>query len=113
MCGLVGVAGDCTLNMKDVFTQLLLVDVVRGHHSTGAALVKRYENQKILMEKAPIASPDFVRTKEYGDLINTVGAQVLIGHNRYATIGEKTASNAHPFAFDGLVGAHNGTLDSW
>ena len=112
LCGLIGLAGDCTVNMRDVFTELLLVDVVRGHHSTGAALVKRW-NDEILVEKAPVPSPDFIRSQAYKPFIDTLDVKVMIGHNRYATIGEKIAENAHPFQFDNLVGAHNGTLDHW
>lgn len=98
--------------MRDIFTELLLVDVVRGHHSTGAALVKRVDDE-ILMEKAPMPSPAFIGTNEYKNLINTLGIKAMIGHNRFATIGERVAANAHPFEFANLVGAHNGTLDNW
>lgn len=112
MCGLVGAAGNVTVDVKDVFTQLLLVDVVRGHHATGAAMVKRVDDH-ILMEKAPIPSPIWIGTKQYQDLIGNIGLKVLIGHNRYATVGEKNTANSHPFQFDGLVGAHNGTLENW
>lgn len=112
MCGLVGVAGGCTVKNKDIFSELLLVDVVRGSHSTGAAAIKRFDGE-ILLTKAPIASPYFVGTKEYRDMIDTLSVKCLIGHNRYATVGAKTPENAHPFQFDHLVGAHNGTLDDW
>lgn len=36
---------------------------------------------------------------------------VFIGHNRARTVGETTRKNAHPFMFDNILGAHNGTLD--
>lgn len=86
--------------------------MVRGPHSTGAALVKRDDN-KIVMTKAPMPSPQLIGTQMYKDFIQTVGVKVLMGHNRYATVGEQTVENAHPFKFENLVGAHNGTLDSW
>lgn len=112
MCGLVGLAGNCTVNYKDVFTDLLLVDVLRGHHSTGAAFVRR-DNNDIILEKAPVPSPMWIGTQQYQEMIKQVGIKAMIGHNRYATVGEKNAANAHPFAFPGLVGAHNGTLKEW
>ncbi|CAM6031252.1 unnamed protein product [Sphagnum compactum] len=87
-------------------------DVVRGHHSTGTAVVKRFDSE-IEMAKAAVPSPMFIGLKEYQDLMNKASLKVIIGHNRYATIGEKIPQNAHPFKFPNLVGAHNGTIDSW
>lgn len=112
MCGLVGLAGNVTADMKEVFTELLLVDVVRGHHATGTALVRRYDS-KFMMEKAPLPSPIFIGTDAYKKLLEQQGLKCMIGHNRFATVGEKTVSNSHPFQFENLVGAHNGTLDKW
>src|ERR1700761_5954399 len=112
MCGLVGAAGNITPVVKDTFTELLLIDVVRGQHSTGVASVKR-NNNSITLHKAPIPSPIFIGTQEYADWLALSANKVLLGHNRYATVGDKTVANSHPFQFPELVGAHNGTLDKW
>lgn len=37
--------------------------------------------------------------------------QVYIGHNRWKTVGDANRRNAHPFMFDDVLGAHNGTID--
>lgn len=33
-----------------------------------------------------------------------------MGHARFATVGEKTLENAHPFRFGPIIGAHNGAV---
>lgn len=111
MCGLVGVAGDTTAKWKDVFTDLLIIDSVRGMHGTGVAAVKRYES-RVAVVKAPGPSHYLILTEEYQKLLKEP-IKCLIGHNRYATIGEHSAKNSHPFEFEKVVGAHNGTLDKW
>lgn len=37
----------------------------------------------------------------------------LLGHNRYATQGKIDAVSAHPFEYEHVVGAHNGTVNQW
>jgi len=37
---------------------------------------------------------------------------VIIGHNRWGTVGGNSKATAHPFDVGDLVGAHNGTLTS-
>ena len=39
MCGLVGVLGNITHKEEKAFHELLIVDVLRGKHSTGVAMV--------------------------------------------------------------------------
>tara|TARA_R110000823_G_C15952958_1_gene502517 strand:+ start:3849 stop:5132 length:1284 start_codon:yes stop_codon:yes gene_type:complete len=110
MCGLVGVMGDVTSNDKDVFNQLLVVDVLRGRHSTGAALID-YRGEATVFKKA-VNGLDFLDFATYKDKMR-VGYNCLIGHNRYATKGAVNNVNAHPFDFENIVGAHNGTLRNY
>jgi predicted glutamine amidotransferase len=109
MCGLVGVMGHIGLKEKDVLKQLLVVDVLRGKHSTGIAAVN-YAGGVSVVKKA-VNGVDFLDMKPaVTALASTLNC--IIGHNRYATKGAVNNTNAHPFEFDNVVGAHNGTLRS-
>jgi len=108
MCGHVGVAGvPIAAPHIKAFNELLFIDTFRGQHGTGIANVM--PNGEVNLLKKPWAAPDFQEHRNYSAMATTA-ARILIGHNRHATVGEKNVSNTHPFLFDNLVGAHNGTI---
>ena len=111
MCGLVGVAGNIGYAEKRVFANLLWMDQMRGKHSTGVAAVDKKNEVELFKEVGPPIN--LFGHKDWFDddfEIRRHGLKALIGHNRYATIGAKTAENAHPFTHGKITGAHNGTL---
>lgn len=113
MCGLVGVAGNIFQNDRVAFRNLLLLDVFRGDHSTGVAVVKE-DNQafttKQLGHPYALFESD-AETFHPNGVIKEAKVKVLLGHNRYGTVGAKTVENAHPFVHGNVIGAHNGTLE--
>lgn len=107
MCGHVGVAGDILQLDKDVFTTLLFVDQLRGMDSTGVMASKM--NGEVNVHTSVQCATTFIHSKEYSEaLIGNLN--VLLGHNRAATVGKIKHENVHPFIHGNIVGAHNGTL---
>jgi len=119
MCGLVGVVGDALPeNAKKVFYDLLYLDVLRGEDSTGVAAISNAYGDKTEVEmfKSLGGASEFFyehNKLKKGRALTYKPVDVFIGHNRFATQGAVTAENAHPFEFENLVGAHNGTVSKW
>src|SRR5690606_1181998 len=98
-----------SVNFEKAFEQLLLMDVIRGKHSTGVATVSKNSKEVVVAKKA-VSSLDFVDMPCFRSALSGVSS-VIIGHNRYATVGKVNNNNAHPFEFENVVGVHNGTLN--
>lgn len=110
MCGLVGVAGNVTSISDKIFRTLLILDTLRGEHSTGVAAIRKNTEEVYLAKQ--LGNPfELFNDKRYDTAVNSIN-KVLIGHNRFATRGAVNKANAHPFENDLVVGAHNGTLDN-
>jgi predicted glutamine amidotransferase len=107
MCGLVGVAGWMSAKEEKVFSNLLILDTLRGDHSTGMASV--LSNGEVQVAKE-LGNPwNLFSSKDYKDTMKYL-SRVLIGHNRFATVGGISKETAHPFQFEHITGVHNGTL---
>jgi predicted glutamine amidotransferase len=108
MCGLVGFAGNNSAAIQKAFRFMLLVDQIRGSHSTGIATVNKSNDVKLF--KRAIHSTDFLDMKQTDKIIDSLGYNAIIGHNRAATKGLINTVNSHPFDIGDIVLAHNGTL---
>lgn len=110
MCGLVGMAGSIDYKHEKMFRNMLILDVIRGMDSTGVASLSTLGQYKV--SKAALCSPEFVNTKLFTGAMQGFH-RILLGHNRAATKGAVNDENAHPFEFDNIIGAHNGTLRTY
>ena len=99
MCGIVGYNGK-DLADPTILSILFLENDSRGGHSTG------YYNGKNFVKCIGDSSGIY---KE----LQKEQAKILIGHTRYATHGEHTLENQHPFQYGKVIGCHNGVLSNY
>lgn len=130
MCGIV-FAGGNLLTARDVefFATLLYMDVVRGEHSTGVFAGYGFYDKspfQVHIRKAAVPADIFLRTPSLWNEVKELKypspsnktimlsktPKFLVGHNRYATMGEINDKNAHPFQHGAITLVHNGTLDN-
>lgn len=113
MCGIVGLAGTIHNNEKDAFHDMLIFSQVRGPHSTGVASVSRGNDQEVRVAKV-LGRPDMLidYDKRWDNVVG-FGKRMILGHNRFATVGKINAKCAHPYNFENIVGCHNGTIPEY
>jgi hypothetical protein len=122
MCGLIGMIqyknNGFDFRARDALTPMLLLNSMRGSHSTGLFGVEvQKKHNKETVDKVSwvkkIGSPyNLFPDTDYKRFISKVWSDfhVVVGHGRYATRGNVIAANAHPFHEGNIVLVHNGGL---
>jgi predicted glutamine amidotransferase len=113
MCGLLAMHTKNTFVKyhTDEFKQMLIINSLRGAHSTGVCGIRDDEYAFIKATGSPYslyAHEESVKFFENMDKYNTV-----IGHGRYATLGKINAENQHPFKEGKIILAHNGMISNF
>jgi len=100
------------------FTEMLVASQRRGSAATGVVL-SRYDyvtnKNTIDVIRAPLPAREFVKTKEYQELIDRVDNDTyfIFGHTRAATTGgAKNNHNNHPHKAGRIIGVHNGHINN-
>lgn len=115
MCGIVGV-----LHFEDTFTkasdlalffkQALIADTLRGEDSTGIMALAQDGTLPETFKKA-IPGWDFVNSKTFAHYMRDIEHfPMMVGHNRWATMGKVNSLNAHPFQEKHITLVHNGSI---
>jgi predicted glutamine amidotransferase len=73
----------------------------------GAGIGVFYGNGRPRIDKAPIAAWEDC---EFATTARTLTSATFVAHVRYASTGEHTLANTHPFTQDGRIFAHNGAV---
>jgi predicted glutamine amidotransferase len=110
MCGLVGIAGTINDTDKRAFKDLLWVNAIRGRDGTGVASVPFAHKKLMAVSKVAGDPKELFDRKSFDAIVTSTGKCLFLGHSRLRTIGDVNIKNTHPFLFENIVGAHNGTL---
>lgn len=110
MCGLFGAAGKLTYGDKEILRHLAILSTLRGEDSAGMVVVDDKGSASIT--KTVGTAFDLFDTTGF-DKLSMYGKHAVIGHTRKATVGGISKRTAHPFNYDSIFGAHNGTLRNW
>lgn len=115
MCGIITLiakhkASDLQIKHRDMFTNMLFMDQLRGEDATGVYGVNKFGN--VEWNKAACKVDDFRSDPEVKKWEYKIGwdFRAMVGHNRKATKGAITDDNSHPFIENNIILVHNGTL---
>lgn len=109
MCGLVGILGALEFKDEKAMKRLLVMDFFRGEDATGLAVLRK--SGESIISKINSNPFDLFDMASFKSALNGTNSSIFMGHNRAKTRGENNKANAHPFEFDHIIGAHNGTLE--
>ena len=101
-CGLVGFSGTNNFDILKIKFLLYWNSIERGTDATGIFTPKSG------LIKDNTRAEFFINDWRYIDKVRE--DNVMVAHVRAKTFGANTAKNAHPFEYNKLIGAHNGTL---
>ena len=97
MCGLIGFTSNGAKADPRILRKLMTANDSRGGHSTGY-----YDGgclNKVIGKSDTLPMPKMT--------------EIFIGHTRYATHGQTTIANQHPFQYGSVIGAHNGVVHNY
>lgn len=116
MCGLCGILSDEKKDddvHSDILIELLHSNALRGMDATGVGgISKTKKGFESILYKRAVAAPEFLQLRgfERNILDNVKNLDVIIGHTRAKTWGDHIDADAHPFLYDKILLAHNGSL---
>lgn len=108
MCGIVGFTG--SHQAAPILLDGLAKLEYRGYDSAGIAVRDGEKETEIIKEKGKLKV-----LADMTDNGNAVKGCCGIGHTRWATHGEPSATNAHPHASDdrNVIAVHNGIIENY
>ena len=115
MCGIVGFINKkrgCNKDSDKIFRDMMWVNQLRGTDGSGVFAIDNVGDVEIA--KVPSCYEVLASNKKFSALATRLDSKVfVVGHNRYATLGENKVETTHPFKTKNIVLVHNGTLSSY